>query len=258
MGQLFGYILYVAFKEIPNIGPHVLANHFDLMRGNGELIPRPIFGVTLKPGDEVRMSLWPLENHPLPVSVPPFMPPPQDHLPRNIGMSATQHRRAREERLWAAGSLAPRPKDPGSPSLLQQMFPASRMMPRSWPPGPPPPPPPGMGRPGPPIRINSVRRPNLSRPGGRSSASTTTASTVDKGAMTRAEEKQLSFVDYAQELERARGVSLADLLARFTNMKDVGGNTISEFGRDLCDSSDFGFDTPSWAYSSGTESLVDD
>lgn len=74
------------------------------------------------------------------------------------------------------------------------------------------------------------------RVGPPSLASSSSASTVDEDVMTRAEEKQLSFVDYIQELERARGTMVADLLAKFTNMKDVVGSTVFEMdGGVLCE-----------------------
>lgn len=196
----------------------------------------PIWGMSIKPGDEIKMLLWPMENHPLGQKRPWL--PSSPSLPRTIGPPSSHYQEMREARIRTAASRASLPNIHSNPNLLQKMFPVPQFFPRR-PPGPPPlmgPPPPmgpGMGRSH--FKIPSRRKgpPSLAS---RSSGSAT-ASTVDEDVMTRAEEKQLSFVDYIQELERARGTMVADLLAKFTNMKDVVGSTLLEMGAFVFDRS---------------------
>lgn len=74
--------------------------------------------------------------------------------------------------------------------------------------------------------------------------------------MTVAEEKELTFVNFVEERERMKSVTVTDILARYTQLQDVHGQEcIDEWSVD--DSSWYSSSDSDSSGSSGSESVVD-
>lgn len=85
---------------------------------------------------------------------------------------------------------------------------------------------------------------------------TRSISTVDEDEMTAAEEKELTFVNFVEERERMKNMTVTDILAKYTQLQDVPGQEcIDEWSVDN-DSWDSSSDSDS-SGSSGSESVVD-
>lgn len=113
---------------------------------------------------------------------------------------------------------------------------------------------PGLCRPPPPPAAPAwLARRRCARP--RRRAPSKTAILFDEDAVE--ERTQLTFVNYAEELEEAKMVTLTDLLSKFTYLKDVSCNSVG-----IDDFKDYHSDVHSDGYdsdytSSSTASIVD-
>lgn len=222
-------IIIEAFASTPEIGPHVIEGHYDLLNTKGETILNSLWDTSIKPGDSIKMMMWPKECHPLRRyygSGPPY------------ALSANQG--ARNDRLIRLNANLPRrpigPRPPMMPGpglgpmpMGQPRYPLAG--PIGMPPGGARPPlfPAAQGPPAPPrpqqwpgggVRIVDAR------PRVKVARSISTTSTLDDQKMTWEEEKQLTFVNYIEELEKTKGVTVADLLAKLTNLKDITGGQV--------------------------------
>lgn len=198
-------IINDACRHIPNAGSHVLEDHYDLLNAKGKTILKPLWEATLKPGDTIKMIMWPMQSHPVHF-IRGIIPDPPLHGEND----AARRRHARLAR-WPAGPPYPTPiMPPGGPMPFSGM----RY--------------PGMG--GPPPRRVPVE-----------SIITSLASDKDD-AMTWAEEKELTFVNYVEELEKEKELTVPKMLTKFTNLTDVNGAEIFEgdWGRNDHDYSDSG------------------
>lgn len=72
--------------------------------------------------------------------------------------------------------------------------------------------------------------------------------------MTRAEEKELTFVNFVEERERAKSMTATDMLAKYTQLQDIPGQGCIEDWTVEYTSSEYDSDSDS---SSGSESVVD-
>lgn len=217
-----------AFRHIPGIGPHVMEGHFSLQDSEkGNHILPGLWSNTIKPGASITMMMWPdLDvNHPLRgfYTSPPFSPPPR----RQAEIMAQQ---GRSSRIVNAMPPAMRPFMP------QPVGPMGR---------PAPPPPfglPLMGRP--PV----IRRPVTVR-------TASSISTIDEDEMTEAEQKELTFVNFVEELERTKSMTATDVLAKYTQLHDVMGQECMDEW-DVDDSS-WDSDSDRSSSSGGSVSLAD-
>lgn len=211
-----------AFLHIPSIGPHVMEGHYCLENSkNGDHILPGLWSNTIKPGDSIKMLMWPNLNtdHPLRClyGPPPFGPPRQ--VAENI---ARQRRFLRIQNVLANTS----------PDMRGRMPPAA-MPPMPRPAGPMGPPRLGVPRPPmprfPPTGVSIVRRPRK----------------ISRNHMTAAEEKELTFVNFVEELERTKNMTVTDVLAKFTHLHDVLGQKYLE---------DWAVDNSHWDTSSDSDS----
>lgn len=64
------------------------------------------------------------------------------------------------------------------------------------------------------------------------------ASSNEDAEMTAGERKQLTFVDYIEELEMAKTLTVTGLLTKFTHLKDVTSGFVDDFDPDGYSSDD--------------------
>lgn len=136
---------------------------------------------TIKPGDKVSMRMWP---PPTPLRVH-YGPPPYLPTPGRRAPDPQANYQAMM-RMRRIAQYAARDGAPLEPPIM--------------------PPPPMMGMP-PPGTLRRIES--------RSIVS------VDDDAISQEEDRQLMIVDFVEENEKMNAVTTADLLARFTNLKDT-------------------------------------
>lgn len=232
-----------ALCHIAVLGAHVLEEHYDVQNAKGEIVLKSLWASAIKPGDAIKMLMWPmLETYPL----RGFRGPHLGCVPQS-GPEADA--RARQQRVARMQNTLPPRLSPMHPCLPRPTVPGAVCHPIPMA-GPPRFPLAGMPRPHPEWL---ARRPPPPCPPGRwVSPSISTTITIDEDKMTYEEEKQLSFVDYTDELEKSKGVTVMALVARFTNLKDVGGD-LDDWDLSGVSDSDSSSDTSS----SGSSSIVD-
>lgn len=248
--------------SIPEIGMNIFQGHYDLLNARGEIILKGLWASALKPGDTIKMMMWPTKSHPLPRGVPVCTPQNADVM-------------ARQQRISRMQNALPPPLPPMNAGPCRPMMPGfvgagqpAPAIPRCLPPhlrgpviGPPmhqpalqggrPPLPPPPGRWGPP----GVDVVNRGRPR-RKLSSFWTTTTVDKDKMTHEEEEQLSFVNYVDELEKVKDITVVALLSRYTHLRDVEGGFCFDGEWDMSAASES--DSSSGSSSSGSSgSIVD-
>lgn len=208
-------IIRDALRHVPEVGLHVLRDHYDVLDVKGETILKTLWDATIKPGDSIKMVMWPMLSHP----VPPMFP----HVPPDTAATNAHARLLRLNR-WPSNP-PPGGMPPGFPCRMPGMpmgpprFPGAGLgMPPPCMPGPPP-----NGIRGPGVSIQPRRRASVS-----SFASSYLILSDDGDPMTWEEEKELTFVDFVEELEKARELTVPKMLARFTNLKDVTGAEVFE------------------------------
>ncbi|KAJ4416802.1 hypothetical protein N0V82_006531 [Gnomoniopsis sp. IMI 355080] len=176
------------------IGPHVLEGHYDLEDAkSGEHILPGLWSDTIKPGASIHMKMWPDFNmHPLLrfYQSPPFCP----SLYEVAENAAQRLRTSRIQHMLNNTGLVPI-----GPSGL---YPPAGIVLRPPMPMPRPPPPP-------------IFR--------RRSRTVSSNSTVDEDEMTGAEEEELKFVNFREELERIENMTATEMLAKYTQLQDVVG-----------------------------------
>lgn len=229
-----------AFRHMPEIGPHVMEGHYSLENSqNGEHILPGLWGNTIKPGASIKMTMWPdLNLHPLLhfYRSPPFCP-----SPREAAEAA-----AKRQRFSRMQNVTPLPTaSRASPFRFGLPRPP---MPFGYPGGPPPPPPP----PPPMLASRGPMGPN-NRTSHRRAWS---ISTIDEDEMTVAEEKELTFVNFVEEMERTKSLTTTDILAKYTQLQDIlGQECLDEWGVEETLSSSDSDDSGSSI--SGSVSVVD-
>ncbi|KAK2597887.1 hypothetical protein N8I77_012642 [Diaporthe amygdali] len=185
-----------AFNHVEVIGPHVIEGHFDLITSKGDIILSHLWNTTIKPGAAIEMRMWPK----VPLSgfygKPPFLINPHAPNADNQARHAARMRQMQQQRMAAMRNSAPM-----SPGMA------------------PPPPPPGMG-------FSSYRPPGGVPPGHGSFGNRPQSVVIvdyapAKHEVTEKEDEQIMFVDFVEELEKDKTTTVADLLQKFTNLKDV-------------------------------------
>lgn len=225
-----------------------MEGHYDLTNAKDEMRLPGLWDNTIKPGDSISMKMWPgtqaLLRH--------YGPPPYaGSLREDSDYQASQGRLARLRRVPfnnGPGRIPPHLRGPGHHA--GQFNPFTAMLGRPGFPGP--------GGPGPmtmPMAVG-LSRPPQCRP--MSVASSTVASSVDEDKLTDAEKKELTFVNFVEELRKTKDASAADLLAKFTELRDISGCLDSDrelWGSDVGS----GVDSDSTGTSStGSRSIIDD
>lgn len=183
-----------AFRLMPEIGLHVMEGHYSLEDAkSGEHIIPGLWSNTIKPGDSINMTMWPHFNtHPI---LRQYQTPPFRRLPSEEAEDLSRRRRyLRMQNMLISTARRPiRGMTPAfHPGILRLPMP--------------------MGRPAPPPQRPILRR--RSRPA-------SSVSTNKEDEMTRAEEKELTFVNFVEELERMRDMTATDILAKYTQLHDV-------------------------------------
>ncbi|KAG6361848.1 hypothetical protein INS49_010077 [Diaporthe citri] len=177
--------LIEAFNHVREIGPHVIEGHFDLLTPNGDRILPHLWSTTIKPGASISMKMWP--DTPLRgfYGPPPFLVNP--HAPSPAGNAMHARMRQMQAQRMAAMRHPPPPMMRPPPMIGG---------------GPPPPPPGGRSFP-PPRKVVPI---------------------IDWRSayeISEKEDEQLMFVDFVEELEKTKAATVADLLRKFTTLKDV-------------------------------------
>ncbi|KAK7708113.1 hypothetical protein SLS64_006935 [Diaporthe eres] len=211
-----------AFNHVEVIGPHVVEGHFDLrpwlllhgviigclrcckalilsysedenvtdtikVSSNGEIILPHLWSTTIKPGAAISMKMWPKTPLRGLYGPPPFSVNP--HAPNPAGHAMTLRMRQMQAQRMAAMRNPPPPMRP--PPHMGGMPPMGV-----------PPPPPGL----------------RSFPGPRKVTVVDLSSEYD---ISEKEDEQLIFVNFVEELEKIKAATVADLLRKFTTLKDV-------------------------------------
>lgn len=162
----------------------------------GDIILSHLWNTTIKPGAAIEMRMWPK----VPLSgfygKPPFLINPHAPNADNQARHAARMRQMQQQRMAAMRNPAPM-----APGMA------------------PPPPPPGMG-------FSSYMPPGGVSPGHRSFGNRPPSvvivdCTPAKHEVTEKEDEQIMFVDFVEELEKDKTTTVADLLQKFTNLKDV-------------------------------------
>ncbi|KAL1881251.1 hypothetical protein Daus18300_001103 [Diaporthe australafricana] len=188
-----------AFNHVKVIGPHVMEGHFDLITSDGHIILPHLWATTVKPGAAIDMRMWPVTTSLRGFyGEPPFVVPNSESQARHLA----RMRQVQQQRMNAMRT--PPHAIPMRPPMGMPMG-----MPHGGHPPPMhrPPPPPGM-----PVFVDIVD-------GGRPMKRT--AEAYSKDDITEKEDEQMMFVDFVEELEKTKTTTVADLLTRFTNLKDV-------------------------------------
>ncbi|KAI3394093.1 hypothetical protein diail_3217 [Diaporthe ilicicola] len=199
-----------AFNHVQVIGPHVMEGHFDLLISDGHIILPHLWGTTIKPGASIDMRMWPVET-PLRnfYGNPPFQPMASVHLQttEHQAQHLARMRQIQQQRI-AAMKNPPPPPPMRAPVHIPMMG------------GPQPPPPPGG-------RLSYYfpsKAPPRSHPRVVDIAPARRHSRIvdiDEDDITEKEDEQMMFVDFVEELEKAKTTTVADLLTKFTNLKDI-------------------------------------
>lgn len=201
-----------AFINIPRLGPHVMEGHYSLRDSKKEehILPG-LWTNTIKPGASITMMMWPnLDiDHPLRSfsGPPPFGLSPR----RRMDDAARQRRIARMQAVSvnAPPHLSGRIPPGIRPGMPRPMGPMNPLM------GGPPPP---MARPFPVFPgVEIVNGRNRRR-------AASSIRTLDEDEMTEAEEKELTFVNFLEELERTKHQTTSDVLGKYTRLHDVLGH----------------------------------
>lgn len=163
------------------------------VNSNGDIILPHLWNTTIKPGAVISMKMW--EKVPLRgfYGPPPFTSNP---IGPNPGADAMTLARMRQMQLQRRAALG------GPPPMMRG----------------PPPPPPMMGRGIPVTPMPPPGVPNWVVP---PKGCVQIVHSRTKNDITEKEDEQLMFVDFVEELEKIKTATVADLLRKFTTLKDV-------------------------------------
>ncbi|KUI53606.1 hypothetical protein VP1G_00984 [Cytospora mali] len=227
-----------AFNDITVIGPHVVEGHYDIFSSNGDTILPGLWSSTIKPGDTITMRMrpqTPLRRYHGP---PPFCTDPRNS--KSGWFKEQQWTYIQNSRLQE-GQAQFRMQG----GQIETLAPAAPFRPpgMKFPPRMPPPD----------CRIYSGKTNKKSR---LRSPSVSIVSIVDEDVITEEDEKQLRCVDFVAELEKTKSVTIAELLTRFTNLKDGPGEDL--LAGLLSDDSDYDSDSSGSSSSTSSSSSTDD
>ncbi|KAF3761962.1 hypothetical protein M406DRAFT_358162 [Cryphonectria parasitica EP155] len=261
-------IILDLFVSVAEIGPHILEGHYDFFNVKGEIVLPRLWTDSVKPGDSINMRLWPMELNPLRRFYPQHPPFPFTSNKAESNNKEMERRAARLHNCIIGISPGPPGRAP-HPARVGY----SGEYPRGPRPAirpPPPPAPVNMGRP-PAMMPPPPMRPSMPPPPMRPSIPLRRTKPFrwqrnQLDGMSLAEDKELSFIDYVSEAEKAKRVTIADLLTKFTFLTDVvGDKCLDEWSCDFSGSdsdsdsgTDSDYDSDSSSSSSGTHSIVDD
>ncbi|KAL2287174.1 hypothetical protein FJTKL_06169 [Diaporthe vaccinii] len=209
-----------AFNHVEVIGPHVVEGHFDLLTSNGEIMLPHLWSTTIKPGAVISMKMWPKTPLRGLYGPPPFTVNP--HAPNPASHAMTLRMRQMQAQRMAAMRHPPPPMRP--PPHMGGM--------------------PPMGVPPPPPGLRSFPAPRK----------VTVVDWRSEYDISEKEDEQLMFVNFVEELEKIKTATVADLLRKFTTLKDVmDEDSLGDF---LAVDSDYDSDD-SGSTSSSTELIND-
>ncbi|KAK5653820.1 hypothetical protein OQA88_7978 [Cercophora sp. LCS_1] len=184
----------------------VAAGRFDITNSGGHFISPAMWTASVRPGDRLKMAMWPPEAVPPPPRPHMFVPRPPPPPPPGFGLGIPPPP--------PPGSFARPPPPPGFGG--RPMFPGGR-------------PPPGMRPPG--MGVPEIIEVRPGKPPKRAKRSNKvfrwargdSASSIysDDDDMTKDEEEEYKVVDFAEELEKLQSQGMAQVLMRLTNITDV-------------------------------------